>query len=587
MKTYKKLWNFLTSKERRAAAQLFFLMLVGTLLEILGVGIIVPALTIMADGNLGSRFPVLSSIIASLGITSHQQLIIMGMLALVAVYVVKSVFLGFLAWWQSSFIYGLLISCSQKLFMGYLQQPYAFHLQRNSALLIRNATNQVNELVAVYHGSLVLLTELLVLLGILALLIAIEPVGTIFIISALGLAGWGFNHMTRNYILRWGEAKQHHEGMRIQYLQQGLGGAKDVKLLGREQDFFDQYRMHTAACANAAKNQSTLIALPRLWLELLAVTGLAVSVILMIARGKPFDLLLPTLGLFAAAAFRLMPSVNRILGSIQGLRYCLPVIDSLDSEYRLIESIPATPKKLLLPFKDVLTLEAINFQYENTETRVLFNISLSIPRGTSTGFIGGSGSGKSTLIDILLGLLTPGSGKVQVDGVDIQSNLRGWQDQIGYVPQSIFLTDDTLRRNIAFGLPNDQIDDAAVWKAVKAAHLERFVNDHPLGLETVVGERGIRLSGGQRQRIGIARALYHSPSVLVLDEATSSLDIATERAVMKAVLAMQGEKTIVVVAHRLSTLEHCDKIYRIEQGVIVESGAASKVLENAGKIKTR
>jgi ABC-type multidrug transport system fused ATPase/permease subunit len=319
------------------------------------------------------------------------------------------------------------------------------------------------------------------------------------------------------------------------------------------------------------------MALPRLWLELLAVTGLAALVLAMIGQGKPLDALLPTLGLFAAAAFRLMPSVNRILTSLHSLRFSLPVIDTIYNEFRLLGATMAPQRGERLSFDSGLALDQVKFRYPAAEALALRGVSLAIQPGTSVGFIGGSGAGKSTLVDIILGLLVPASGSVTIDGVDIQTNLRGWQDQIGYVPQSIFLTDDTLRRNVAFGLPADQIDEAAVLRAIRAAQLEQFVNDLPQGLDTIVGERGVRLSGGQRQRIGIARALYHDPPVLVLDEATSSLDTTTERGVMEAVRALHGKKTLLIVAHRLTTVEHCDRLFRLERGRVVQEGSFAQV----------
>jgi len=299
----------------------------------------------------------------------------------------------------------------------------------------------------------------------------------------------------------------------------------------------------------------------------------------MIWQGKPMEALLPTLGLFAAAAFRIMPSVNRLLSAVQSMRFYLPVIDTLHSEFCLLNAASTQQRGQPLPFNDALVLDQLSFKYPTAETPALRGISLSIPRGASIGFIGGSGAGKSTLVDTILGLLTPDSGSIKINGVDIQTNLRGWQDQIGYVPQSIYLTDDTLRRNVAFGLPPDQIDEAAVWRAIKAAQLEQFVNELPQGLETQVGERGVRLSGGQRQRIGIARALYHDPAVLVLDEATSSLDTATEHDVMEAIRALRGEKTLIIVAHRLSTVEHCDRLFRLEQGAVAEEGETAMMLD--------
>jgi ABC-type multidrug transport system fused ATPase/permease subunit len=361
-------------------------------------------------------------------------------------------------------------------------------------------------------------------------------------------------------------------------LQQGLGGAKDVKLLGRELDFLNQYQTHNVSSARISEHRATLQALPRLWLELLAVTGLAALVLIMVEQGKPLDSLLPTIGLFAAAAFRLMPSINRVMAALQSVRFSGTVIDTIDDELRLVDGQRCQGSTTALPLNVALTLDNIVFQYPSAEKPSLGGVSLSIPKGTSVGFIGGSGAGKSTLVDIILGLLSPDSGTVAVDGVDIADNLRGWQNQIGYVPQAIFLTDDTLRRNIAFGLANEQIDESAVNRALELAQLEQFVKDLPLGLDTIVGERGIRLSGGQRQRIGIARALYHDPAVLVLDEATSSLDTTTESGVMDAVRALRGDKTLLIVAHRLSTVESCDQLYRFENGKIVQQGSPAEVL---------
>ena len=312
----------------------------------------------------------------------------------------------------------------------------------------------------------------------------------------------------------------------------------------------------------------TLQQVPRLWLELLAVSGLALLVLVMLGQGRPIADLLPTLGLFAAAAFRIMPSATRVLWALQGIRYGRACIDTL---YREIASLsgPVSRRGLPLPPMSVgLAARGLCFRYPDSETDVLTKVDIDIPKGNSIGFVGGSGSGKSSLVDILLGLLPPSSGQVIVDGRDIADDLRGWQDQIGYVPQMIYLTDDTLRRNVAFGIPDGQVDDAAVLRAVRAAQLEEFVNSLPEGLDTLVGERGVRLSGGQRQRIGIARALYHDPEVLVLDEATSALDNETEAGVMESVNAMHGKKTLIIVAHRLSTVAHCDYIYRVEAGSI-------------------
>lgn len=573
-----KIWEMLTPQERRSVVVLLGLMVAGMLLETLGVGLVVPAMALMTQGDIGERYPAAAPWLDAIGNPTHARLVVLGMLTLVGVYTVKALFLGFLAWWQARFVYGLQASLSQRLFVGYLQQPYTFHLQRNSAQLIRNTINLVGDITNVIELGLALTAEMLVLFGISMLLLAVEPLGAVVVVTSLALAGWGFNRLTRTHLLRWGTARQHHEGLRIQHVQQGLGGAKDVKLLGREGNFLAQYWLHNSGSARVGQRQSTLRALPRLWLELLAVSGLAGLVVVMIMQDKPMQALLPTLGLFAAAAFRLMPSTNRVLSALQGIRFSLPVLDTLHAELRLLNASASVQRGTPMQFEKELSLDRIKFTYPASEAQALHEISLTIPRGASVGFIGGSGAGKSTLVDIVLGLLSPDGGTVKVDGRDVQANLRGWQDQIGYVSQSIFLTDDSLRRNVAFGLPDDQIDEVAVLRAVKAAQLDSFIKDLPQGLDTVVGERGVRLSGGQRQRIGIARALYHQPSVLVLDEATSSLDTATERGVMEAVLSLHGEKTILIVAHRLSTVEHCDRLYRFEKGRLVEEGSPNDVL---------
>ncbi|MDO9371974.1 MAG: ABC transporter ATP-binding protein, partial [Gammaproteobacteria bacterium] len=516
LSTARKIWGLLTLTERRSAIVLLGLMLIGMVLETLGVGLVIPAIMLLTQPDYAERFPALQPLLAALGNPNQQSLVIGGMLILVGVYLIKVLFLAFLAWRQSRFAYGIQAQLSQRLFTTYLRQPYTFHLQRNSAQLIRNATREIELFTsnAVIPGMLIL-TEGLVLLGIASLLLVVEPLGALIVVLVLGGAAWGFHRSTRTRIARWGQLRQHHEGLRIQHLQQGLGGAKDVKLLGRETEFLEQYRLHNMQSARVGQFQSTLQQLPRLWLELLAVAGLATLVFSMLAQGRNMTGIVPTLGLFAAAAFRLMPSVNRVLIAAQSLRYGLPVIHTLHEELKLAAPEPEVNQQkgqqqanTVPAIQTDIRLSSISYTYPAAPAPALNGLSITIQKGESVGFIGPSGAGKSTLVDVILGLLTPSAGQVAVDGQDIQQNLRAWQNQIGYVPQSIYLTDDTLRRNVAFGLPNEQIDDAAVQRAIQAAQLEEFAASLPDRLETLVGERGIRLSGGQRQRIGIARALY-------------------------------------------------------------------------------
>ncbi|MEE3202998.1 MAG: ABC transporter ATP-binding protein [Acidobacteriota bacterium] len=582
--TVLEIYGLLNTGERRRIIVLFSLMVVGMGLEMLGVGLVIPAVTLLLQADLSETYPPLAAMLEVLGQPTQVQLIAGGMLLLVCVYLVKALFLGFLAWYQNDFAFGVQRHISSELFATYLYQPYAFHLQRNSAQLIRNAVNEVHKLwFLILNPTLVVLGEGLVLIGVTCLLFIVEPVGALIVVLVLGCAAWGFHLYTRGRLLRLGIARQHHDGQRIQELQQGLGGVKEAKLLGRESGFLAKYEEHNAESARIEQFQATLQLLPRLWIELLAVTGLATLIITMLAQGQQAATIVPTLGLFAAAAFRLMPSAYRVLGAVQNLPYGMPVIKILREELKLTPELPINVEatfdsRVSNSFKNDIELVNVDYMYPSSSEPALTGLNISIRKGELIGFVGPSGSGKSTLVDIVLGLLTPTSGEVQVDKENIQADLRSWQDQIGYVPQSVYLTDDTLRNNVAFGIPPVRIDEGALNRAIQAAQLDTFVVSQPDGLDTVVGERGVRLSGGQLQRIGIARALYHDPSVLVLDEATSALDTLTEKGVMNSVEALQGSKTLLIVAHRLSTVKHCSRLYQLDRGRVIAEGTPARLL---------
>ncbi len=578
MTPFRKVFSLLNRLERRNAVILVLMMLLGMMLETLGVGIVIPALAVMLQSDIGAKYPSVQPLLAFFGNPTSAQLLVAVMMALVAIYAVKNTYVFFLAWRQMRFAFELQADLAKRLFNIYLRQPYTFHLQKNSAQLINNVTSEVNVFTLVVNSSLTFATETLVLLAISALLLTVEPIGAIIVVAVLGIAGGIFHYATRSRLTRWGEARQYHSVLLVQHLQQGLGGVKDVKLMGREVEFVRQYAVHNQANARIAGLQTLMQQLPRLWLELLAIAGLAILVQTMLIQGRDLTTIVSTVGLFAAAAFRLMPSAMRIIGSIQTLRFSMPAVDTVYRELQYDAPTLHDPARNLPPpaFERAIQLRDIAYRYPNASSMALDNLSITIPKGAFVGIIGPSGSGKSTAVDLILGLLTPTAGHITVDDRDIQTCLRSWQNNIGYVPQSIYLTDDSLRRNVAFGLPDAQIDDDAVRRALTAAQLMEFVSTLPEGLETVVGERGVRLSGGQRQRIGIARALYHSPGILILDEATSALDNETETEVMEAVLNLKGKNTIVVVAHRLSTVENCDRLYRIDKGTLVEQGTPAE-----------
>ena len=571
--TLRVVWAILTQKERRNLIWIFFLMLFGTLLETFSLGLVVPVVGLLTKSEYLKSHPRINEL---LNYPSQTQFVVGAMLLLVLVYVVKSIFLIGSLWVQYGYSTAVTKRLGRTLFENYLKQPFTFHLQRNSATLIRNSQNSASVMSGTIDPILSIAADALVTTGMMVLLLVIEPKGTIITILVFALSSFALRRFSSRRIRLWGEAQNFHKGKIIQHLQQGFGGVKDVKILGRENYFVTQYSDHLDGNANVLRRFSLAQAVPRFGLEILMMIGLASLVSTMVLSGQELTGILPVLGLFGASAFRLLPAVNRSILSAQTINLNRPLVDSVAADLGLSIST-ASMNNLHSHLASSISVQDLSFSYEMTATQALTEVSIDISRGEAVGLVGPSGSGKSTLVDILLGLLEPTSGRVLIDGSDIHDNLRGWQDQIGYVPQSIFLTDDTLRRNVAFGLPKDQIDDNALTSAIRSAQLEDFVASLPEGLDTIVGERGVRLSGGQRQRIGIARALYNNPDVLVLDEATSSLDTETEHGVMQAVQALQGKKTVIIVAHRLSTVEYCDRLYRLENARIVDEGTFSEV----------
>lgn len=561
--TIKFTWSILPLKYKKNTILVLLLTLLGTLLEAVGIGLVIPAVSLMLDDNFINKYPLLINFFNGLN-PSQSTLVLYGILLLFVSYFIKAIYLVFLAWFQSMYIYNIKRYLSSKLFEKYISLPYEFHLQTNSSFLIRNITSEIQELINRALIPLVMLiTEIAVIIVLALLLLIIEPLGASILFFVIIFAMFIFHLFSYKYLKEWGNIRQREEGYRIKSAQEGLSAIKDVKLLGRESNFINCYDYHNLNVSTVESKQNTLSQVPRLWLETVGVFGL---LILVFINNKPTEIV-PIIGLFAAAAFRLLPSANRVLNSFQSLKYSSAVISLIIKELRN-ENINIENNKIKFQFNKCIELKNISFKYPESSISTLNNINFIINKGDSIGIIGSSGSGKSTLVDLLLGLITPSSGSISIDGVNINNFMREWQNTVGYVQQSIYLIDDTLRKNIAFGLNDNEINDELIKNAIKEAQLESFIYSLPDGINTLVGERGVRLSGGQRQRIGIARALYNNPPMLVLDEATSSLDKKTEADVMKSINALKRNRTIIIVAHRLSTIEHCDKIIKINNGII-------------------
>ena len=574
--TVRLLWALLHSSERKALSGLFILMLVGTLLETASVALLVPVLAVLTSSNSEIKLPF-GTIQTNLDQNVLIWSVIIGVLFL---YIVKNVFLGFSVWIQRGYLTRLSARIASQILESYIRQPFSFHLRKNSSTLIRNTQDASVIMGGGIEPLLTLVSEGLIVSALLVVLVVVEPIGTFLVVGVLLLATLAFHKMSDRKLQDWGTRRQFEKGRIIRTIQQSLGAIKDIQVLNREDWFIEEHNSHQIKDQTLLRRIITVQSLPRLWLEVMAIGGLTGLVGVMLSAGNEPKVIVPVVGLFAATAFRVLPSINKIVGSKQQLKVSRTAIETIYGDLHLPVLNKQNAQIEVLRFESV-SVQNLTFNYEGISDSVLNNVNVHIQKGEAVGFVGQSGSGKSTLIDIMLGLLEPQSGSVLINGQTIENVKQSWQQQIGYIPQTIFLMDDSLRRNIALGIADSEIDEFAIVEALKSAQLEDFVASLPEGLDTVVGERGVRLSGGQRQRIGIARALYHRPSVLVLDEATSSLDTETEHGVMQAVQALQGDKTVIIVAHRLSTVEYCDRLYRLDAGRIVDEGTFDEVMNRS------
>ena len=569
MSFLKKIYSLLPKEKKEQVPSLVFLLMIGMVFEMVSLGLLIPALSIMLKSEITQEYPILTPYLLYFGNPSQKEIIIGGMSLLAIIFLVKTLFLVFLFFFQNKFTSTLQVQLTTKLYAIYLKQDYQFHLKRNSAELIRNTQTEVILFNRAASALILISTELAIIFAIVFTLILVEPFGTMIVMISLSFSVLIFHQVSKKKLVEWGEKRQELSKGINQFLLEGLGGVKDIKLLGREDYFIDNYNLKNRLWAGINISQLTLSQLPRLYLELLGIFGLVILVIVMVLQGSQIDTLLPTLVIFTAGAFKMIPGFNRIMGAIQNVKLTVPVVNVLYSEFLLEKEMKKDNAKEVI-LRSEISVQDVIFMYQNTHKIIINKINLKIKKGESVGFVGKSGSGKSTLIDLILGLLEVDDGSILIDGKNINHINRGWQKNIGYVPQSVYLTDDTLQKNIALGIPEDQIDDKAIRRAMKQAQLNDFIQDLDEGVDTYVGERGVRLSGGQRQRIGIARAMYHNPSVLVLDEATSALDSDTEKNVMEAVYLLKGEITIIIIAHRLSTLNGVDRIYHLDKGSLIK-----------------
>ncbi len=563
-----KTYITLDSNHRIYIFVLFILLFLSMLLETMSIGLIIPILAIITDPELFYSYELIKSNFIEI---NHGELIIYTMIALGVFFIIKTIILAIINFFQLKIVWGINVITAKKLYTKYIRSSYEFHFKNNSSILIRNIVNEVDKFSGSINALVNLFSELIILIGIFILLFYFQPLATISLLMIFGVSSTIFYLFIRNYIDKWGQARQIHQGRKIQYIQQGIGAIKDIKILNRESNFINRFSYHNQRIGIISMLENFTTKAPRLWLEMIAVMSFAFLVIILVLKDFDSSSLITTLGLFAGAAFRSLPSINRIMGSLQGIKFSAPAIKVINDEILNIDfdNKEVSNQEIISNIK-YLKVDNVSFSYNNIPQKTLEDININIPFGASVGIIGPSGSGKSTLIDLIMGLINPDKGKITVDGVDIHKNKISWQKNIGYVAQSIYMTDDSIKNNIAFGLEDEDIDVNLVQNAIKLAQLDDLIKSLPNGIHTPMGERGIRLSGGQLQRIGIARALYYNPSILILDEATSSLDIDTERKIMTDVLSLRKDKIIIIITHRISTIENCELIYKIENGNLIK-----------------
>ena len=561
----KKLQIILSKKQLKYVYFFIFLSFITMFLETIGIGLIIPFMQVLITDDV-NQYLIKFLNIFSIYPTSKYNLVFILILLLAFVYTFKALFLTYTSYMQTKLLINLRFSLSNKLYDLYLNKPYSFHLNNNSSKLIRNI-NEIDLVVHVLKSLILLITEIVVFLGISTFVIIYEPKVSLIVILFLGSFGYLFFRSVQNKLKELGKTRQIRVGLSLKYLREGFGSIKDIKILQRSNELVKGFADNNKILNLCDFKNDFIDSLPRLWLEWLVVVGFILSILLMIFQGKELLYIVPLLGLFAAAAFRIMPSLTRIMNAIQSILYNRPTVDSIYKEFNkknFQNNINEISSKKIFLTKDII-LKKVNFKYSDSDPLILRDINLNIKNGTAIGLIGESGIGKTTLINIILGLIQPTSGDIYVDNINISKNIKSWQSQIGYVPQNVYLSDDTIKKNIAFALPEEKIDNIAVKKAVTNAKLDSLVNNLNNGLDTKVGEFGDRISGGQRQRIAIARALYVDPRILILDECTNSLDIDTERQIINEVNSLKGKKTIIMISHRSSTLENCDYIYKIDK----------------------
>ena len=568
----------LDTKQKAQMGGILVMMLLGGVLESAGVVAAIPVLSVVIDSTSVQTNKWMRLVYESLHMKNPTQFAIFAMVSLVLAFVVKNVYLFFLNKVELKFIYTNQFATSRRMMINFMKRPYEYYLGADTAVIQRSITSDVNNMYGLILNVIQLASECIVFACLVAVLLAQDAAMILTIAGLLIVVLLIIKFVLKPIMIKAGEDNQEYYSGLFKWIEQSVTGIKEIKVANREPYFINEYAKCGEGYVQAVQKYNIFNSTPRLLIETVCIAGLVFYMMAQMLSGASVSQMLPQLTVFGLAAMRLLPSANRINNYLTNISYFEPffmgVTDDLQSEihdadidydadsYVKVEDVSKLPVHESIELKDIV------YHYPDTDVYVFDHANMSIPVGHSVGIVGTSGAGKTTIVNIMLGLLTIESGQILADGVEVRDHYRQWLKNIGYIPQNIFMIDASIRQNVAFGIPADEIDEDKVWAALKEAQMDEYVRSLPEGLDTGIGERGIRLSGGQRQRIGIARALYEDPEVLVLDEATSALDNETETAIMESINRLHGLKTLIIIAHRLQTIEKCDMVYRVEDGKI-------------------
>lgn len=564
--------------DRRQKIRVLFLvviMIIGAFLEMLGVSLMVPLLSVMVQPNIMETNKYIKIVCNLFDLHSYREFVLACIIVMILVFILKDLYIILQNYVQIRFIFNNQIATQRKVLRTFLYRPYEYYLYADSGEIIRGVGGDVSTAYSLLSDLLSFATETIVAVSLLITVFIINPWMTLFVGLIMGGISVAITKIIKPKMHRNGILHHEYSAVTNKWLIQIINGMKEIKISQKEL-FFESNYFRSGEIMNRTIQHYTLLQnMPRLLIEMSSVCGMLCVMGFMVYSGQEIQSLIPVFGAFAMAAVKLLPSANRIVTAINNIAFQEPALDKSLENLEILKCDVEDKRYIVsdnknVSIKEKIELYDITYSYPKSNVKVLENAFMVVPAGKSVGIVGTSGAGKTTAVDILLGLLEPQEGKVLLDGQDIKDNYYVWLSHIGYIPQMIFMLDASIRENVAFGFDDDEDVDKKVWTALKEAQLADYVRGLPEGLDTKIGERGIRLSGGQRQRIGIARALYTNPDLLIFDEATSALDNETEAAIMESINALHGKKTMIIIAHRLTTIEGCDIVYNVENGKITE-----------------